>query len=276
MVPKIDDKLAAGFRRGFVTLYFIVAGYLVVMIAARGAPAPAFGVADGFFWRGAIIAAAMASAAFLLIAKIRSRFVWETAITAALFLGVWYASLLLMPVGWALSLAAALTLLQVFADRVLTHDLFFLVGPIGLSLSLASWLPAEAILAGLVGLVTYDIVAGPPRRPILDLAQSLVRQGVVPGLIVPGSAAGLLAGVPAGIRRPDAALLGAGDLALPLVVVAHAALSGGLQGFLVLSGLTVGAWLLGLNPNLAPRPALPLLALGAGLPFCLLYIIGRI
>jgi len=260
-----------------MTLYFIVAGYLVLAIAARGAPTFVTGFSDGNIWRGFIIAVAVVSAAILLIAKVRSRVIWESVFTATLFLGVWYAFLLLLPVGWALVFAAALTLMQAFVDRVWTHCLFYIFGPVGLALSLGGWLPAEAVLAGLVGLVAYAIVAGPPRRPILDLAQSLVRQGIVPGLIVPGSARGLLAAIPAVIQRPDAALLGAGDLALPLIVVAQAAFHGALHGLSVLSGLALGAWLLGRgDPGLAPRPALPFLALGAGLPFCILYIFGLI
>lgn len=193
-----------------------------------------------------------------------------------MFLGVWYAFLLLLPVGWALLVASSMVLLQAFADRIWTHDLFYLFGSVGLALSLAGWLMPEAVLVGLVGLVTYDIVAAPPRRPILDLASRLVRQGIVPGLIVPGRGHSLLMRVADGIRLPDAALLGAGDLAVPLIVVAEASRSGLLSGLAVLLGLACGAWLLGLNPGLAPRPALQFLALGAGIPFCILYIFGFI
>lgn len=276
MAQSIDDKQAIRFRQAFVTLYFCLAGGLVLAISSNHILSRAGGIEAGDFWRGLIIAAAVLSAALLVGLKVRSRLVWEAVFTGTLFLGVWYVLLLLLPIGWALLLAAALTLLQAFVDRIWSHDLFYLFGPVGLALSLASWLPPEAVLAGLVGLVTYDIVAGPPRRPILDLARSLVRQGIVPGLMVPGSGLGLLATVSAGIQHPDAALLGAGDLAIPLIVVALAAFSGILQGFCVLSGLILGAWFLGLGKSLVPRPALPFLALGAGLPFCLLYIFGLI
>jgi|YNPBryBLVA2012_1023415.scaffolds.fasta_scaffold10537_4 presenilin-like A22 family membrane protease len=276
MTLDTSDRRTAGVRRGFIALYFLMAGSLVLAIATRRPPVFRLGLANDGYWRGVIIAAAGVSAACLIAAKVRSRAVWETVFTATLFLGVWYALLLLLPVGWALLIASLLTLLQAFAERVWSHDLFYLFGPVGLALSLASWLPPEAVLAGLVGLAVYDMVAGPPRRPILDLVQGLVKQGIVPGLIVPGSGTEFWATVPDVIKRPDTALLGAGDLAVPLIVVAQAAFHGLLSGLCVLSGLVLGAWLLGQNPGLAPRPALPILVLGAGLPFCILYIFGLI
>lgn len=265
---------AAAFRRSFSALFFLTAGGLVVWGATRPLPAGADGLVGIGIWRYLIILVAAFSVALLLLAKVRSPIFWGAVFMATLFLGMWYAFLLLLPVGWALLAASALTLLQAFAGRIWAHDLFYLVGLVGLGLSLASWLSPEAVLAGLVGLTAYDIVAGPPRRPILELAQGLVRRGVIPGLAVPGSWSGLTASLAAGIRETSAALLGAGDLAVPLVAVALAARSGPLSGALVLAGVVGGAWLLGSKADLAPRPALPYLALGAGIPFGILYFCG--
>jgi presenilin-like A22 family membrane protease len=264
------------FRRSFIILFYILAGSLTLWVALRPEPFPTVGLGDAGVWRISIILVVAFSLAVVLLSKIRSRIFWEGIFALTMFLGVWYAFLLLLPVGWALLVASSMVLLQAFADRIWTHDLFYLFGSVGLALSLAGWLMPEAVLVGLVGLVTYDIVAAPPRRPILDLASRLVRQGIVPGLIVPGRGHSLLMRVADGIRLPDAALLGAGDLAVPLIVVAEASRSGLLSGLAVLLGLACGAWLLGLNPGLAPRPALQFLALGAGIPFCILYIFGFI
>lgn len=274
-MPGLDpDVSARGFRRAFIALYFLVSGIMAIWIAADGGPLPGQGPAYPEAWRSWIVLLAVSAAAALLLLRVRSRAVWEALLTATLFLGIWYAALLLLPLAPALILAMAVALLQVLAGRVWSHDLFFLLGTVGLAFSLAGWLPAAAILAGLVGLSAYDIVAGPPGGPMLDVVSALVRRGVVPGLAVPSTAAGLASRLADCLRDPGAALLGAGDLAVPLVAVADAAMAGILPVAAVLSGLMVGVWLLGSRSSLRPRPALPYLALGCGIPYGISFVFG--
>jgi hypothetical protein len=268
---------AVRFRRASITLFFVVAGGAMAWISSKPlALDVAVGVPDVAAWRLALVALAAFSAAIWLTAKVRSRIFWAAVFSLTLFLGTWYALLMLLPVGYALLAASAVTVAHFFLDRLWTHDLFYLTGLVGLGLSLGSWLSSEALLVGLVGLAVYDIVAAPPRRFILGFAESLLKQGIVPGLAIPGSLKGYFAPVGAGIRQADGVLLGAGDVAVPLILVAKAFGAGLLPGSLVLAGTIAGAWLTGSDSDLRPRPALPVLAIGCGLPFCLLFIFGLI
>lgn len=253
-------------HRFFLVLLFLLAGMLTIGIvtAARAFPTAAR-IQMVLSWQYALLAVIGMTIVLGFFKRFRSRVLWEVLFTVTLFLGVWFAALLVLPIEWALASAAALTLGSIFFRRVWLHDLFYLVGAAGVAINFAGWLSSEFLVAGLVAFTVYDMVAGPPGGPIESLAATLVRKGIVPGLVVPSRARDAVMTVDAALRS-QAALIGAGDLILPLTLVAKAAFRGSEPAAIVLAGLLIGALLLARTSD-HPRAALPALASGAAIPF---------
>jgi presenilin-like A22 family membrane protease len=122
----------------------------------------------------------------------------------------------------------------------------------------------------LVGLAVYDTFAGRPGGFAARFAASLVHRGIIPGLIVPGRAkdSGLL--MTDAVRKEDAVFLGAGDLILPLLLVARASVNAALPAMIVSVGLVLAAAWLGSRGPTKPFPALVPLVFGAGVPYLIL------
>jgi len=264
------------FRRWFLLMCYLAAGAGLALILWFAHQHPVLLANKGLNdWRLAIIATAAVGTALMVFHRIRSWMFWETIFTVTLFLGVWLACLLFLPLAWALVLAAGLTLAHLFIRATLLHDIFYLLGAMGVAISFASWLSPEVLLVVLVGFTVYDMVAGPPGGPIQELAQALVKRGIIPGLLVVSRWKDLISTVDTAIKGPNA-LLGAGDLILPLCLVARAAMSGPYQAAIVLVGLLVGVLVLSRAALLHPRAALPALAVGACAPFVVLRILSLI
>jgi len=204
-----------------------------------------------------------------LFKRIRSRLFWEGVFTLTVFLGVWFLLLFALPFGWALAFASALTLLQIFFPFVILHNLFYLVGCVGVAMNFAGWLASDVLLFGLVLFSLYDTVAGPPGGAIEVLAAKLVSAGIVPGLVIPGRIRDLRLSLDK-VTSSNVALLGAGDVILPLTLVVKAAIHGPAEGAAVLVGLLIGAGVLGQLSDSHPRAAVPILAAGAAIPFVIL------
>ena len=227
------------------------------------------------WWQLAFIVV-LALALFVTVFKrVHSRLFWEILFTLTVFLGVWFLLLFILPLGWALAAASALTLAEVFFPYVFVHDLFYLVGCVGVAVNFAGWLGPDVLLFGLVLFVVYDTVAGPPGGMVEVLAAKLVKAGVIPGLVIPGKIRGLATTLDEAVKS-DAALLGAGDLILPLALVAKASFRGPLEGGVIVAGMLVGAVILGRISDGHPRAALPILAVGSAVPFVLLRAIGLV
>lgn len=226
-------------------------------------------------WQYAFIGVIVVVALYAFVSKMKHRLFWEVIFTATLFLGVWYALLLILPFWLALTIASVLTLAELLVRNVMVHNIFYVLGAAGVAIDFAGWLPSDVLLAGLVALTLYDMVAGPPGGPVEKLASELLRVGIVPGVILPTRAAQLRMDVDR-VLRTNAALLGAGDLILPLCLVAKAGFSGVGSASAVIGGLVVGAIVLGRTTDLHPRAALPALAAGAAVPFILLRLFGRV
>lgn len=260
-------------HRFFLVLLFLLAGLLTIGIvtAAKAFPTAAR-IQMVLSWQYALLAVIGATIVLGFFRRFRSRVLWEVLFTVTLFLGVWFAALLVLPIEWALGAAAALTLGSIFFRRVWIHDLFYLVGAAGVAINFAGWLSPEFLLAGLVAFTVYDMVAGPPGGPIESLAAALVRNGIVPGAVVPARARDVALTVDAAVKS-RAALLGAGDLILPLALVAKAAFRGPEPAAIVLAGLLVGALLLARKSD-HPRAALPALAAGTVVPFLVLRVLS--
>ncbi|MCI0479466.1 hypothetical protein L0Y59_02895 [Candidatus Uhrbacteria bacterium] len=276
-IPGMAVGQGVMFRRLSLTSLFVVAGALSILLV-RIAPTYLTATSARWVsgWHVAIVGFVILGAASVALLRRMSHVAWEALLTAAAFLGVWYVSLLVgLPVGWAVATAAFLTLAHLFLRIVFLHDLFYLLGCVGVALNFALWLPSEVLLAALAAFLLYDMVAGPPGGPVVALATRLVRQGIVPGFILPSGMRGFGASVDDAIRS-DAVLLGTGDLILPLLLVIRAAAWDAPSGAFVLAGLVAGSVALGLRKDLHPRAALLPLAFGAAVPFLIIYLLIRL
>lgn len=212
---------------------------------------------------------------FTLLKKVKSRLFWESIFTLTVFLGVWFLLLFILPFGWALGIASTLTLLQVFFPYVIIHNLFYLIGCVGVAVNFAGWLAPDVLLFGLVLFSIYDTVAGAPGGAVEILASRLVTVGIIPGLVIPDRVKVLFTSL-SDVSKGDSSLLGAGDVILPLTLVAKAAIHGVELGGIVLAGLVLSAAVLGRISDGHPRAALPILAAGAAVPFVILRAIGLV
>ncbi len=262
--------------RLFLVACYVLAGLLVTGIVWAARQHPLSFVAAGISpWQQAIVVILALATVLMLFKKLRTWAVWEALFVVTLFLGIWYAALLVFPLGYALLIAAAMTIIQLAVPRVWSHDAFYLVGACGVAISLSLWLPGEVLLVWLVAFSLYDILAGPPGGPIMELAGKLVGHGIVPGLVVIGRLRDF--NLPIKVQAlGQSALLGAGDLVLPLALVARAAFGGTYQALFVLAGIVVGVLFLSRGDMLHPRAALPALAAGACVPFVILRFMSLI
>jgi presenilin-like A22 family membrane protease len=250
---------------------FALGGALAILVV-RVVPYQASAVPWALTWQYLILGFLACGLVISVALKRSSRVVWEALLTVAAFLGVWYVILLLgVPVGWSIGIASLLTLAHLFLRVVALHDLFFLLGCVGVTLNFALWLPSEVLLVALAVFTIYDMIAGPPGGPIVALAETLVRHGFVPGFILPARLKGLWSDVDTAVRS-RAAMLGTGDLILPLMLVARAAVWGTVEAAFVLAGLLLGAVVLSHRKDLHPRAALVPLAVGAVVPFLAVYL----
>lgn len=206
--------------------------------------------------------------------KVKSRNAWELAFAAGVWLGSWYAFLLVLPIAEASILGACVLAIFVFKPRVWSHNLAFVLGSIGLAFNFAMTFPPDVLLVGLVALTVYDMVLAAPHGPMVELASSLVQRGVIPGIVFVPRKTDLSASVAQ--PKPDWTLLGAGDLMLPLALVVSASLVSLWYGALVCVGMVIGALLLVRGELFHPRAALPYLALGAAIPFFVLRLLKAI
>lgn len=197
---------------------------------------------------------------------------WEALLTLTVFLGVWLTLLLILPLSAALILASFLTLAEIFWRNTALHNLLYLLGSAGVALNFAGWIPGEVLVVGLVLFIVYDMLAGSPGGPIAELAQKLIVFGVIPGFVLPARFSDLGRAVDTAVRS-DAALLGAGDIILPLSLVARASFLGRWEAFLVLLGALAGAAVFMFRRDLHPRDALLPLAVGAAVPFIIVQFI---
>ncbi len=262
-------------RRWFLLWLYFVAGsgvILVIQLArAWTTPPPVHTLS---LWQAGFLGLLGVGGLIALVFRLQHRLVWEIILTLTLFLGVWYVLIFILPLGWALVIAALLTLTEFLWRTVLIHNLFYLLGAIGVAIDFAGWLSPELLVVGLSAFVVYDLVVGPPGRLMEELAQKLVQTGIVPGFVILERWRQLGARLNVVIRDPSVTLLGAGDVILPLSLVARAALRGILPALVTLLGLLLGVLVLSRHSSEHPRAALPALAAGVTLPFLILLFLG--
>lgn len=269
-------------RTGFPVLFlagtYVLLGFLVAFAvrsaAASDAP-PTTALPDGVAsWQVFVFVAAILLLAGIVVRILNVRAFYELLLGVTLFLGVWVYAWAVMPWEAALLVAAAFTVIQARVRRVWVHDAFVVVGAAGIALNFAFIFSLKAIAFILVAFVIYDMFAGRPGGVAVKLAGSFIHRGVIPGLIVPASASGLAADVKATIRKVDSVFLGAGDLILPLTLVAYAAILGVWHAVMVTGGIVLGAMWLAQRKSLKPFPALIPLAIGGAVPFGIILLLA--
>lgn len=225
-------------------------------------------------WQGFLFFVTALLVFFLMIRFIRTSGFVAALFGAALFLGAWVYCWSIFP--WEISLLAAstLTIAQARIRRVVMHDTFVLVGAAGIAIHFAFLFTDKTLALIFAFFLFYDMVAGRPNGPVAQMASALVHRGVIPGLVIPGKFRTLFSSISSAIRMPDAVFLGAGDLILPMVLVARAAVFGWWQAALVGSGALIGYALLGFRRSLKPFPALIPIGIAAGIPYLILVLAG--
>lgn len=224
-------------------------------------------------WQGLVLFAAAVMVSALLVRRVHAKIAWELILGTTLFLGVWAFLWVVFSGEIGLIVASVVTLTQAWIRRVWIHDVFILLGTAGVALNLAFLFPSRILVLLLVGIALYDtVLAGRAGSATERIAASLVHRGIVPGLLIPGNAMQVTAPVEQTIRHPDAILLGAGDLVLPPVLVAQAALMGILPAVAVSLGILASALWLGSHGSTKPFPAMLPLGIGSLIPFLLLML----
>ena len=223
-------------------------------------------------WQGLAFLAAAILLGAIMIRQVKARVAWELILGVTLFLGVWFYAWIVFSAEIGLVVAAIATLLQAWIRKVWVHDAFILMGAAGVALNFAFLLPVKTIFILFFMFAIYDTFLAHSGGPIVRFAASLVHRGVIPGLVVPDRLRTLIAPTLEAVTKPSAVFLGAGDLILPAMLVAVAAISGMIPAACVTLGIFIAATWLGLRGPTKPFPALLPLAIGAGVPFFLLTI----
>jgi presenilin-like A22 family membrane protease len=270
MAPNVPTVRESRFIRGALFVLFLVAGSLgigvVQLVKDRISEISPTYLMDWQLVFGVMLLMGMA---WILFKRPHGRRFWEILFTAAAFLGVWYVSLLVWDVGIGLLIASLLTLGSLYTKRVWLHDVYFLFGSLGLALDLAGWFSADLLLVGLVVLIVYDMVATPPEGPVVEVARQLIGQGFIPGFVLPARWGDMCARLTEVVHGP-AALLGIGDVVLPLTLIVRAAFVSTGFGGLVMAGACFGSLVMLRKDTHHPRAALVPLAAGAAVPFLVL------
>lgn len=209
---------------------------------------------------------------FLIIRLIHFSGFIAAVFSAALFLGAWVYCWSLFPWDIALLIASGLTIVQARVRRVFVHDVFVLIGAAGIAINFAFMFTDKSIAMIFACFIIYDMVAGRPNGPVAQMASALVHRGIVPGLIVPASVKTLFAPISSTIHQADSVFLGAGDLILPITLVARASAFGWWQPFVVMLGALIGFAVLGWRKSLKPFPALIPLGFGVCIPYFIIVL----
>ena len=211
----------------------------------------------------ALILCAILFFAFIL-RRLNGRMMYELLFGIALFLGVWVYCWDVIPWDIGLLVASLATIIYASVRRVIVHDLYMLLGAAGIAIHFAFLFSTNAYAAVLVTFVFYDMVVGRAKGLAERMASAAIRRGAIPGLIIPSRLSGFGSLVSTEIKDSGSVFLGAGDLILPLTLVARAAALGWYQAIAAVIGILAGAFWLGNRRSAVSFPALvPLVTGGA-------------
>lgn len=253
--------------------------------------------------RQALVVLIGVGAAMTFFTKYSKRLVWEAVFFVAAMLGAWYVFFLFFPWKIAVFLGFALILGEVFLRNVLWHNVFFVLGSLGLALTIAGWLSVEVLAVLLAAFTAYDMLAAHPDGAVGVLARHLLAKGIVPGFILPPRYIGLFQSMDRVIERPlysvpstqysegvidlekeerrlhqelgleRTALLGAIDVVLPLTLIVRSAMVDVRMGIACVIGLMAGGIFLS-QSGYHPRHVISALNMGVVIPFVGMQLIG--
>lgn len=214
--------------------------------------------------------------AFIKISKKGSGILLQIFFILAIFSGldIVFSTFIIEP--GATILAAALIILRFIRPTVLLHNLVVIGGLAGVGGLLGiTILPRDAIIL-LIILAIYDVIAVYKTKHMIKIAREMIKKRVILGIIVPEKILGLRASmadveqdkIPAR-RTPGFGkvgkfmILGGGDLALPLLLIASVANQNIWQSIIILVFALLGLLamhLIFIKLKSRPMPALPPLA----------------
>jgi len=246
-----------------VILWFSTTASLVLL--ARGSK----GLADGAeAYAGLVILFTFSLATLTVL--ILSRLQWFMRLYAALvYFAILYGSffffVLIWPFPAALVMISLMALMLFFSPRVLTQNLILSIALAGIALQFASLISFTEALVLLFVLAVYDILAVSVTHHMVRMARSVVHAHLPVVFIIPHRASEMHAHVNRFEPGSNAIFFGAGDVALPAVLLATAPTMpvafGVFIGSLVGIAVLVVTFLRGEEPH--PLPALPFIVVGA-------------
>jgi presenilin-like A22 family membrane protease len=198
----------------------------------------------------------------------------------AILVGVQYIVSPLLPSPWwaSWSVAALVLVLWHALPRVLVHDVAIAAGIGGLCALLGLSLTPLAACGLLAVLSVYDVISVYRTRHMVALAGRMLESGSVFGFLVPARPRVFLMPVREALDQKQVMMLGSGDVGLPLVLAASAAITSTAAAAMVavfsLIGLTVMQWLFMHQERPAPMAALPPIAAAAILGYAFAVILG--
>jgi presenilin-like A22 family membrane protease len=261
-------QTSAAFVAAFGLAYLITAPAAGVVPALTAVVSPPSFQHPGWFLLTFAIASVVA---FLLIKYVPGERFWQlffgAAALAGVFVSVYYLLVRLWPtvpvaVWLAGAAAGALIVGRWFRPVVWLHNLVVLLAAVGVARLLGFQFSPRSATMIVVVLAIYDIIAVFFSRHMVTMARVLFERQAFFGLVMPNRLAGWKQKLADATPGRTAAVLGAGDLAFPLLYAFSHLFYSGTRDFLVITGFTfVGVVVLhGLSlipKQRRPLPALP-------------------
>jgi presenilin-like A22 family membrane protease len=197
--------------------------------------------------------------------------VFKVIFAIAIFSGIDIVFATLIGEPWAVLIALLLVSLRFSYSNVWVHNITIALAVAGAAARLGIGFEPASLIVVLALLAFYDIIAVYWTKHMVKIAKSLTRQGVFFGFIVPRKDRNTWK-LPENINKnKNFLVLGAGDLALPLLFAVGVAGDSLLDGVMIslfsLLGLMGMHIIFNLQEKLKPMPALPPMALGAALGY---------
>lgn len=219
---------------------------------------------------------AIVTVSFFLLVRFwekRSGKLFKLIFAIAIFSGIDIVFVGILGEPWAAIIALTLVGLRFYYSHVWIHNLTIALAVAGAAAKLGFGFEPTILVVVLALLACYDIIAVYWTKHMVEIAKSLTRQGVFFGFVVPRRERDSLE-LPEDISKDkDFLMLGAGDIALPLLLsvgVAQRSLFGGMIiSFFSLLGLLAMHILFNIQKKKKPMPALPPIVLGAALGYLL-------
>ncbi len=158
-----------------------------------------------------------------------------------------------------------LSLLWFKIPKVFTHNLIIILGIAGAGSILGKMLFPETVIILLIVFSLYDVIAVYKTKHMVKMAEGMIEAKAVLGLIIPIKIKDLLANFKKINLGEDFYVLGAGDVAFPLVLAVSILPQGILNSLIIsffsLIGLFFTFWIFITQKVRSPIPALPPIAL---------------